>query len=67
MGIIVLRNRKTGVINIFNMSADQFKAPVKESGFKESMDDYTYRDLDIIKAMIFIDEFKKRFTTKLCI
>lgn len=59
MGIIVLRNRKTGVINIFNMSADQFKAPVKESGFKESMDDYTYRDLDIIKAMIFIDEFKK--------
>ena len=60
MGMIVLRNKNTGVINLFSLSVDQWKANVKEEGLKDkSLEDSTYRDLDILKAMVFLDEFVK--------
>ena len=59
MGIIVLRNKNTGVINIFSLSVDQFKAPVKEDGLTDkSLENMTYKDLDVLKSMVFLDEFR---------
>lgn len=50
MGIVVLRNKINNVINIFNISATQAYANAK-------LDNYLQGDLDIIKAMIFVNEF----------
>lgn len=59
MGMIVLRNKNTGVINLFSLSRDQFKAPVKEDGLTDkSLENVTYKDLDVLKAMVFLDEFR---------
>ncbi len=57
MGIIVLRNKITGVVNLLNVSADLFKAPVAEGD--DSIKDMLYQELDVLKAMIFLEEFRK--------
>ena len=58
MGIVVLRHKYNNTIHIFNLSIDNFRAPVQEKGLEE-FSNRLYKDLDILKAMIFIDEFKK--------
>ena len=52
MGIVVLRNKFTNVVNIFNISVKQFYASSK-------LDNYLHGDLDVIKAMVFVNEFKE--------
>ena len=59
MGMIVLRNKVNGTINLFSLSVDQFKAPIDPGEFtNKNLDGYTYKDLDVIKAMVFLNEFR---------
>lgn len=58
MGIVIIRHKYNNTIHIFNLSIDNFRAPVQEKGLEE-FSNRLYKDLDILKAMIFIDEFKK--------
>lgn len=52
MGIVVLRNKFNNIVNIFNISVKQFYASSK-------LDNYLHGDLDVIKAMVFVNEFKE--------
>lgn len=52
MGIVVLRNKLTNVINIFNLTAKQHYA-------KSDVEGRLHGDLDVIKAMSFVNEFYK--------
>ena len=51
LGIILLRNKKTGVIDVFNLSVNQFKSTHKETGM-------TVGDLEMMKVMLFLNEFR---------
>lgn len=51
LGIILFRNKKTGVIDVFNLSVNQFKSTHKETGM-------TVGDLETMKVMLFLNEFR---------
>lgn len=51
MGIILLKNKKTGVINVLNLSVNQFKSTHKDTGM-------TVGDLEMMKVMLFLNEFR---------
>lgn len=51
LGIILLRNIKTGVINVFNLSVNQFKFTHKETGL-------TVGEIEMMKVMLFLNEFR---------
>lgn len=51
MGLVVLKNTKTGVINIFNLTASNLKAMSPVEGFD-------YGEIEQLKVMYFINEFK---------
>ena len=51
MGLIVLKNTKTGVINIFNLTASNLKAMSPVEGFN-------YGEVEQLKVMYFVNEFK---------
>lgn len=51
LGIIIMRNTKNGIINIFNLSVNNFTANSEIKGL-------TYGDVDMMKAMYFVNEFK---------
>ena len=52
MGIVVLRNKYNNTINLFNLTA-------KQSYASTNLEGHLAGDLDIIKAMTFLNEFKK--------
>lgn len=51
MGLILLKNRKTGVVNVISMSINQFKAESNIPG-------KNYGDLEFLKTFLFINKFK---------
>ncbi len=51
LGIIPLRNTKTGVVNIFNLSVHNFNANSPIRGL-------SYGDVEMAKSMYFLNEFK---------
>ena len=52
LGIIPLRNTKTGVVNLFNLSVNQFKANSNIKGM-------TFGDVEMLKVMHFVNEFRE--------
>lgn len=52
LGLVVFRNKETNVVNLFNISAKQFYAASVKKG-------YLAGDLDVVKAMVFLNEFKE--------
>ena len=52
MGLIVLRNRRTGVINIISLSTNQFDAMSHIPG-------KNYGDLEFYKTFLFVNQFSK--------
>ena len=54
LGIILFRNVKTGVITVFNLSINQLKSKNKETGLSVG-------DLEMVKVMLFLNEFKDHF------
>jgi hypothetical protein len=51
LGIIPMRNTKTGIINLFDITADNLLA---DSGIKG----FTYGQVEMLKAMYFLNEYK---------
>ena len=51
MGLILLKNRKTGVVNVISLSINQFKA---ESNIKGK----NYGDLEFLKTFLFLNKFR---------
>lgn len=54
MGLVILKNRFTGNINIISLSINQFYAQSKIKG----TEDKSYGDLEYYKTMLFVNEFR---------
>lgn len=54
MGLIVLKNKVNGNVNIIDLSINQFYAQSKIEGTEDKL----YGDLEYYKAMLFVNEFK---------